>query len=99
MTTASLTTEEYADLYSKEFSRQEAADELGISMRTLQRYLSYASQLIPALRVFVDENGSLNRVKIEAHHIEYLREVVDLHKSFSPQRVTKILTRKYLSEI
>jgi predicted DNA-binding transcriptional regulator YafY len=82
-------------LYEKQYSRQEAADELGISTRTLSRYLSFASELIPDLQVYIDEGGTLNRRKFESSHLEYLREVSDLLKSFSKDRVIQILTRKY----
>lgn len=83
-------------LYSKEYKRDEVALELGISTRTLNRYLVFAAQYIPDLQHFLDEYGNLNRKPIESHHIEYLREVTDLLKEFSRERVIKILTRKYL---
>ncbi|RCJ42540.1 hypothetical protein A6769_37240 [Nostoc punctiforme NIES-2108] len=82
-------------LYEKQFSRQEVAKELNISVRTLTRYLEFAIGLIPDLSVYVDEFGTLNRRRIDSCHVEYLREVTDLLKNFSKERVISILTRKY----
>jgi transcriptional regulator with XRE-family HTH domain len=85
-------------LYEKQYTREEVAKELGISTRTLSRYLSFASELIPDLQIYICEDGSLNRRKFESSHLEYLREVSDLLKSFSKDRVIQILTRKYSHE-
>ncbi len=93
--TSILITNDLLSLYEKEFSRQEVATELNISLRTLSRYMVFASQYIPDLQVYVDASGYLNRKKIESCHVEYLREVADLLSSFSKERVIKILTRKY----
>ena len=94
--TSILITNDLLSLYEKEFSRQEVATELNVSLRTLSRYMVFASQYIPDLQVYVDSSGYLNRKKIESCHIEYLREVADLLSNFSRERVIKILTRKYL---
>lgn len=93
--TSILITNDLLSLYEKEFTRQEVATELNISLRTLSRYLVFASQYIPDLQVYVDDSGYLNRKRIESCHVEYLREVADLLSNFSRERVIKILTRKY----
>ncbi|WP_414530355.1 hypothetical protein [Nodularia chucula] len=95
MTTELLITNDMIALYEKEYSREEVARELNISTRTLSRYMIFASDFIPDLGVYVDEYGTLNRKKIESSHLEYLREVTDLLRQFSRERVIKILTRKY----
>lgn len=96
--TSILITNDLLSLYEKEYSRQEVATELNVSLRTLSRYMIFASQYIPDLQVYVDESGYLNRKRIESCHVEYLREVSDLLSNFSKERVTKILTRKYSSQ-
>ena len=93
--TSILITNDLLSLYEKEFSRQEVATELNISLRTLSRYLVFASQYIPDLQVYIDTSGYLNRKRIESCHVEYLREVADLLSNLSKDRVIKILTRKY----
>ncbi len=93
--TSILITNDMLSLYEKEYSRQEVATELNISLRTLSRYMVFASQYIPDLQVYVDTSGYLNRKRIESCHVEYLREVADLLSNFSKDRVVKILTRKY----
>lgn len=93
--TSILITNDMLSLYEKEYSRQEVATELNISLRTLSRYMVFASQYIPDLQVYVDTSGYLNRKRIESCHVEYLREVADLLSNFSKDRVIKILTRKY----
>lgn len=93
--TSILITNDMLSLYEKEYSRQEVATELNISLRTLSRYMVFASQYIPDLQVYVDTSGYLNRKRIESCHVEYLREVADLLSNFSRERVIKILTRKY----
>jgi hypothetical protein len=95
MMTSILITNDMLSLYEKEYSRQEVATELNISLRTLSRYMVFASQYIPDLQVYVDTSGYLNRKRIESCHVEYLREVADLLSNFSKDRVVKILTRKY----
>lgn len=88
-------TSDMVSLYEKQFSRSEVATELEISIRTLTRYLEFGTQFIPDLRVYLDEFGCLNRRRIDSCHVEYLREVSDLLKTFSRERVVLILTRKY----
>lgn len=92
-----LITQEMLSLYEKQYSRQEVAQEIGISTRTLSRYLIFAAQYISDLRVYLDDSGFLNRRRFESSHLEYLREVHDLLKEFSKERVILILTRKYSS--
>jgi len=89
------TDKDFLSLFEKQYTREEVAKELGISTRTFHRYLSFALDYIPALRIYVDEFGTPNRRKFEAGHIEYMREVTDLLKSFTKERVITILTRKY----
>jgi len=93
--TSILITDDLLSLYEKEFTRQEVATELNVSLRTLSRYLVFASQYIPDLQVYLDSSGYLNRKRIESCHVEYLREVADLLSNFSKDRVIKILSRKY----
>ncbi|MCC5611083.1 hypothetical protein LC612_31110 [Nostoc sp. CHAB 5834] len=88
-------TSDMVSLYERQFSRQEVAQEIGISVRTLTRYLEFSIELIPDLRIYADEYGTLNRRRIDSCHVEYLREVADLLKNFSRERVVSILTRKY----
>jgi|GEM_PF-6330345 len=90
-----LITQEMLSLYEKQYSRQEVAEEIGISTRTLSRYLVFAAQYIADLQVYVDDSGFLNRRRFESCHLEYLREVHDLLRQFSKERVITILTRKY----
>lgn len=88
----------HTDLYSKEYTRDEVARDLNISTRTLIAYLAFGADYIPDLFCFLNEQGKLNRTKLESHHIEYLREIKDLLKQFSRPRVVLILQRKYQSE-
>lgn len=92
-----LITQEMLSLYEKQYSRQEVAEEIGISTRTLSRYLIFAAQYIIDLQVYLDDSGFLNRRRFESSHLEYLREVHDLLKQFSKERTIAILTRKYSS--
>jgi len=92
-----LITQEMLSLYQKQYSRQEVAEEIGISTRTLSRYLVFGAQYISDLQVYLDDSGFLNRRRFESSHLEYLREVHDLLKQFSKERVISILTRKYSS--
>lgn len=88
-------TNDMISLYEKQYSREEVAEELGISVRTLSRLLQFAAKHISDLACYLDKYECLNRKKLESHHIEYLREVNDLLKTFSRDRVIQILTRKY----
>ncbi|MBG1265508.1 hypothetical protein [Nostoc sp. WHI] len=92
-----LITQEMLSLYEKQYSRQEVADEIGISTRTLSRYLVFGAQYIVDLQVYLDDSGFLNRRRFESSHLEYLREIHDLTRQFSKERVISILTRKYSS--
>lgn len=93
--TGILITKDMMSLYEKEFTRQEIADELKVSLRTVSRYLIFGSQYIPDLEVYVDTSGYLNRKRVESSHVEYLREIADLLSNFSKERTIAILTRKY----
>jgi len=93
--TGILITNEMLSLYEKEYLRQEIANELNVSLRTVSRYLIFGCQYIPDLQVYVDSSGYLNRKRIESCHVEYLREIADLLTNFSKERVIQILTRKY----
>jgi transcriptional regulator with XRE-family HTH domain len=75
--TSILITNDMLSLYEKEFTRQEIATELNVSLRTVSRYLIFGSQYIPDLEVYVDSSGYLNRKRVESCHVEYLREIAD----------------------
>jgi len=96
--TSILITNDMLSLYEKEFTRQEIATELNVSLRTVSRYLIFGSQYIPDLEVYVDSSGYLNRKRVESCHVEYLREIADLLTNFSKERTIAILTRKYSSK-
>jgi predicted DNA-binding transcriptional regulator YafY len=86
---------EMTTLYEKQFSRQQVANELQVSLRTLSRYLVFAAQYIPDLTIYLDAYGYLNRKRLESSHIEYLKEVQRLLNTYDKERVKAILTLKY----
>jgi transcriptional regulator with XRE-family HTH domain len=93
--TSILITNDMLSLYEKEYSRQEVATELNVSIRTVSRYLIFGAQYIPDLEAYLDSSGYLNRKRVESSHVEYLREIADLLNTFSRERTITILTRKY----
>ena len=65
-------------LYEKQLSREEVAKEIGVTTRTLARYMVFGAQYIPDLKVYVDDYFCLNRRKFDLCHVEYMREISDL---------------------
>ncbi|WP_407884203.1 hypothetical protein [Scytonema sp. NUACC26] len=89
-------TQDILKLYEPELKRKDIAGQLGVTERTISRYIEFGSNFIPDLKEYLAEDGcSLNRKAFRSSHLHYLEEIRDLKRKYSPSRVIEILTRKY----
>jgi IS30 family transposase len=88
----------YDTLFEPEFTRSEIAQQLNISVMTVQRYIKYGAKFIPELSKYVS-GDSLNMSRFHSSDLVFLEEIADLKRRFSPERVEAILTRKYSQEV
>ena len=61
-------------------TRQEAALQLGISVKTLQKYISIGSKYYPQLKQYLNVFGGLNRRKLVQSDVDVIKEIVDLFR-------------------
>lgn len=86
---------ETEDIYEPEFTRSVVAQKLNITIKTVTRYLSFGADYIPALKAYVNDEGSLNGKRVLESHLKYLEEIQYLKLHYSAVRVSEILIKKY----
>lgn len=82
-------------IYEPEFKRVDVAVKLGVTVRTLSRYLAFGADYIPALKAYLNDENTLNGKRILESHLKYLFEIQHLKANYSSVRVSEILTKKY----
>jgi hypothetical protein len=90
-------------LYEPDLTRSEVAKELGISTKTVERYIKLGALYIADLQKYITGDISLmdtselqlNGTRLLSSDLVYLEEIKDLKSRFAPQRVEQILARKY----
>lgn len=96
----SLTIDEFItpEVIDPGISREQAALTLGITVRTLQRYLTWIGEIIPQFHKYVDfsrttksNEFALTGVRISQQDLDFLKKIVDYRKTFSKEQVTSIL--------